>query len=147
MPTVKIRGRVLPEVFNVSVGFDPTINWKWEETNQELRFSYTVKDSTVEIRSDLDKWQPEYRTEIYKRSYDILRTAVNLVAFAKGWPLYVYLNQFVGPDGQENPLAIMNRELDGLWTAFALGQTCKTKIRPLTACCALYFWSQQYFLR
>jgi hypothetical protein len=127
MPTVKIRGRVLPEVFNVSVGFDPTINWKWEETNQELRFSYTIKDSTVEIRCDLDKWQPEYRTEIYKRSYDILRTAVNLVAFAKGWPLYVYLNQFVGPDGQENPLAIMNSELDGLCTAFALGQTLQDK--------------------
>lgn len=127
MPRVKLVGRVFPEVFKVSVGFDPTINWKWEATNLEPRFSYTIKDSTVEIRCEIDEWKPEYISEIYKHSYDIVRTAVNLISFCRGWPLYVYLNRFVEPDGKESPLAIMNHELDGLCTAFAPSQSLQDK--------------------
>jgi hypothetical protein len=122
MPTVRMYGRILPDAFHVSVGYDPTINWKWEETNQELRFHYTIKDSACEISCDLAEWKSDYVTEIYKRGYDILRATTDLVAFSTGNPLHVHLDRFVAPDGKETHLAVMNPDLVGLCTAFSLGK-------------------------
>ncbi len=127
MATVKLLGRILPDSYNVTVGYNPRIKWKWEEENLELEFSYSIKDSLVTIECELAHWKPEYLSEIHKRGCDIVHAAINLITFSTGTVLQLHLNRLVRPDGQESLLVIENPHLVGLCTTFSMSQTIENK--------------------
>ena len=127
MPKVKFLGKILPEIFNITIVYNPSIKWKAEKIGFDLTFTYKIENSIIEIECDLEKWQPEYLGDVYKRAYDIIRTGVSLITFSTGNVLQIYLDRFVNPDGQETPLAIMNPELPALCTSFSLSKNIEDK--------------------
>ncbi len=84
MPKVAFLGRVFPICYQVNMGHPNPLEWKWLEENLVLRFDMRIERSNVRIECTLDRFKPEYVVEIHKRSFDIVRSVVNLAAFCSG---------------------------------------------------------------
>jgi hypothetical protein len=100
--------------------FHPIFSGSGKTKNENLEFSYKIKNNDIELICTLNNWNKDYVTEIYKCGHDIIRSVTSLVTFSNGNPLYVHFNRFVDPNGQESPLAVMNPDLAELCTVFTL---------------------------
>jgi hypothetical protein len=118
METVHFLGRVLPPVYNVSVGFDPKIRWSEAALNFDASFVVHIKNSTVDVECELDPFRLEQYPLLYIRAFDKARTAVDLVAFATGFSLTTVLDSFVHANGTQEPIAFSNPPLSQLCKAF-----------------------------
>lgn len=119
MLKVHFIGRVLPTAIKISIQA-PEVKWKWEERGLELTFRVKAGNSFVNVECDLEKYQPEYLSELYRRALDLARASVNLVGFAQGFGLSVILEMFIAPDGSPSELAPIDPSLPPFCTAYSL---------------------------
>ena len=98
MTTIHFYGRVLPSHLSVSVQL-PEIKWKWEEQNLDLTFRTKITNAGVEVQCDVEPYNEEYISEIFKRATDLARLAANMAAFTTGYGLVVALETMIGPLG------------------------------------------------
>jgi len=120
METVHFLGRVLPPTYNVSVGYDPKIEWGEPALNFKASFIVHIKNSTVDVECELSSFRLEQYPLLYIRAFDKARTAVDLVAFATGFSLTTILETFVHSDGRQEPIGFSNPALSQLCTAFCV---------------------------
>jgi hypothetical protein len=118
MVTVHFLGRVIPAVYNVSVGFDPRMDHKEPALNFEATFIVHVKNSNVDVECELPAFDPQQFALLYIRAFDRARTAVDLVAFATGISVTTVFETFVLPNGQHGPIAMQHPDLGKLCTAY-----------------------------
>jgi hypothetical protein len=120
MPTVYFKGRVLPEAQEISIGPKPTIQWEETAKDLSMEFICDIKNSLVNIQCKLNRWQEEFLPDLYRRALDLSRASVELVGFAKGCALSVYLDSFIDHEGIEKKLLLEDLSLSTLCTAFNL---------------------------
>jgi hypothetical protein len=119
--TVHFLGLVLPQERGVSIGYDPTIQWKEPALlDFEPAFVVHIKQSNVDVECRLDTFRVERYAPLYIRAFDLARAAVDLVAFSTGASLTVIFTKFVHPDGKQEPIAPQNSALGALCTAFRI---------------------------
>jgi len=122
METVHFLGRVLPPVAKITVGYDPTIQWKEPALlDFEPSFVVHIKDSNVDVECQLDAFRLDRYIGLYTRAFDLARAAVDLVALSTGFSLTVSFETFVYPDGKHDPILFSNPVLGALCTAFQVG--------------------------
>jgi hypothetical protein len=128
MPTITFVGRVFPACYQISLSSNP-LDWKWEQENLTLHFDCRVEKSIVTVACTLDRYGPEYFAEIHKRAFDVIRSAINLAAFASGVGFNVIFESVINASGQKTMFALQDLSLARLCTSFSLdSQTGKTPI-------------------
>jgi hypothetical protein len=120
MPTVRFKGRVLPETQKISIGPKPTIQWQETANNLSMEFICDIENSVVDIQCDLNRWEEGFLSDLYRRALDLSRASVELVGFVKGCALTVYLDSFIDHEGIEKKLHMEDQSLSTLCTAFNL---------------------------
>ena len=133
MARVTFLGRVFPIVLNVSCGFSENaeITWNWPEMELDLHFKTYINLSSVKVQCDFDgDYREEYFNEFYKRSIDLARAVVNLVAFSTGCGLTVVLEKFIRTDGSSSPIILKDEALAAHCTSYALSPD---RIKDLSA--------------
>jgi hypothetical protein len=120
MVTVHFLGRVIPVEYNVSIGFDPKIEFKEPQLNFEATFIVHIKNSAVDVECELPAFDPQQVALLYIRAFDRARTAVDLVAFATGISVITVLETLILPNGQRTPVAFQHPDLGRLCTAYAI---------------------------
>lgn len=99
----------------------PEITWRWDERNLDLHFKSFINFSFIAVHCEFEgEYQEEYFDELYKRSFDLARAAVNLVAFATGYGLTVILENVIRPDGTPSVITLQDEALVSHCTAFSL---------------------------
>src|SRR5262249_7521046 len=121
MPTARFTGRVFPTALNVSIANEPTFNWKADELGLEMRFRVRIRDGSIVIDCDLNKFESAYLIPLFIRAHDIARTSVDLAAFATGNGLTMILEEFTDPTGVKTQLAPQQPSLAALATAVKPG--------------------------
>ncbi len=122
MPKIQFLGRVLPEGIKISAQA-PELKWKWEEENLEPTFRVKIINSNITVECDIEKYEPKYNSELYKRASDLARTSANMVAFATGYGIIVMIETLIDPTGsilalnRQEPVPASSR------TAFTLDAT------------------------
>jgi hypothetical protein len=128
MPTITFVGRVFPAYYQISLSSKP-LDWKWGEENLILHFDCRVEKSIVTVACTLDRYRPEYFGEIHKRAFDIIRSAINLAAFASGVGYSVIFESVIDTSGQKTMFVQQDLSLAHLCTSFSLhSQPGKTPI-------------------
>jgi hypothetical protein len=120
MPKVAFLGRVFPVCYQVNMAHSNPLEWIWREENLVLRFDLRIEKSKVRIECTLDTYKPEYRVEIHRRSFDIVRSAVNLAAFCSGVGYSVVFEHFVDVSGSQSMFSPQDPSLAPLCTSFSL---------------------------
>lgn len=118
--TVHFYGRVLPRLTSISIHRIANIRWNVPERDLSMLLLVQVKDSQIHVTMHLNKYRPEQIRMLYNFAFDVSRTAVELVAFTKGWGLSVGLSKFVGPDGEREIGVLMHEHLSPLCTSYDL---------------------------
>src|SRR5258707_285070 len=121
MLTAHFTGRVLPTALNVSIANEPTFNWKADELGLEMRFRVRIRDGSISIDCDLNKFESTYIVPLFMRAYDIARTCVDLAAFTTGSGLAMILEEFTDPTGIKTQLAAQQPSLAALASAVRPG--------------------------
>ena len=119
MPKVILTGRVFPACHQISFSSNP-LDWIWQEKKLTLHFDVRIEKSVVTVECTLDRFEPEYFVEIYRRAFDIIRSAVNLAAFSSGTGYSVILERFIDSSGRETMVAPQDLSLAALCTSFSL---------------------------
>ncbi len=121
MPIVTFLGVILPGpgVVNVSLPDLPVINFQ-ESTGLKMQMMITVKDCRVIVACELSRYVKEDFSYLYIRATDIAKAAVDIVTFASGEPLLVYLHTIINPDGEATPIHIHEPRVAELCTAYKL---------------------------
>jgi len=131
MPTITFIGRVLPACYQISLS-SKTLDWKWGEENLTLQFDCRADKSIVTVTCTLDRYRPEYLEEIHRRAFDLVRSAVNLAAFATGVGYSVIFESVIDTSGQTKIFAPQDLSLARLCTSFSLNpQPGKTSISEM----------------
>jgi hypothetical protein len=120
MPTVHFLGRVLPKTVNISIDHDPIIKWESPDIDLNMEFICHVRDSSINVECRLSRWEADLFSEVYKRAFDLSRASIDLVGFAMGYGLSVYLDAFVNPEGIQSELLFKDDSLPAICTAFGL---------------------------
>jgi hypothetical protein len=120
MPKVAFLGRVFPICYQINMAQQNPIEWKWQEENLVLRFDMRIEQSKVRIECTLDRYKPEFLLEIHRRSYDIVRSAVNLAAFCTGVGYSVVFEHFIDELGCQSMFCPQDLSLARLCTSFSL---------------------------
>ena len=120
MLTVHFLGKVFPEELQVSVGHTPIIKWEDVEIGLTMEFTCRIVKSRIDVECKLNRFTAEDFVPAYMRALDLCRASVDVIAFAKGCGLTVYLDTFVGPNGVKSIIAFKDDRLPPLCTAFTL---------------------------
>jgi hypothetical protein len=120
MATVHFLGRVLPKVVKVSLGHKPKLKWESPDIGLTMEFTNHITDSNIDVECTLNRWTPDDFVAVYMRALDLCRASVNVVAFAMGCGLTVFLDTFVDPSGAHSPILCNDDRLRPLCTAFTL---------------------------
>jgi hypothetical protein len=123
MPIVKFMGRVLPAIMELSFDSVPQVDWEATELHLHMKFTIRVVKSEVEIECEIERYQPEYLSHLYMRSFDLARACVDVAAFTTGISLVVHLDKFILPDGSTTSLLINDPKLAALCTAYKMPAT------------------------
>ena len=100
MPKVRFTGRALPAAFNVTIPITPKIHWTDDDLGLQLSFGIQIKDGNVTVDCETNKFiEKTDFIQIYRRSLDLARGAVDLFAFSTGSGVTVFLDKFTKPDG------------------------------------------------
>jgi hypothetical protein len=119
--TIHFLGRVLPPECDISIGYVPVIYWNEPALLDFVpAFVVHIKNSNVDVECRLDTFRVERYISLHIRAFDLVRAAVDLVAFSTGYPLTVIFTTFVHPDGKQEPLVGFNSCLAPLCTAFRI---------------------------
>jgi len=119
MPTITFVGRVFPAYYQISLS-SKTLDWKWGEEDLTLHFDCRVEKSIVTVACTLDRYRSEYLVEIHRRAFDIIRSAINLAAFASGVGYSVIFESVIDTSGQKAMFVAQDLSLAQLCTSFSL---------------------------
>jgi hypothetical protein len=122
MPRIQFFGRIHPTICKINLTLDPrtSINWKDEERESTYTFKIEIKDGNVRIECEASLYEPSFFDEIYRRSLDLARATVDVLAFGTGMGLTVILEKFQDPSGAMSDLLIHDPRIASLVTAFRL---------------------------
>jgi hypothetical protein len=118
--TVRFVGQVYPKGALIHASL-PELDWKWEEQNIIFKFLVKINNSTINVECTVPKFEPEWFAEMYKRSYDLAKTAVNLACFAIGEGLICVLEFAILPDGTPSILRLTDPRLGQYCNSYKLG--------------------------
>jgi hypothetical protein len=99
MPTVHIKGKVLPSIVKVTAKDLPAVRWMPEKGGSEMSITTRINASDVDVEFVLDRFEEADQSELLMRAWDLARAAVDIFCFTSGFGLTVYLDTFVNPDG------------------------------------------------
>jgi hypothetical protein len=124
MPKVQFLGRVLPQAISVSLP-GHVVLWKDDanKTGLEATFRVQIAGSIVNVETETNRYSIADVSELYKQACEITRASVNLVMFAIGHELFVYIDTLIDPDGL--PFVMVGRHDPALakyCTAFSLSE-------------------------
>jgi len=113
----QFRGRVIPEISKVTVGFPHTVRWQHDTTSAvaELRFVINESQVTVDVTTD----GAFHLGDLYRRALDLTQAMVDILGFAKGISLVVIFDT-VAHDGKEAPVAICWPDVAKFCTAYSV---------------------------
>jgi hypothetical protein len=120
MPKLIISGSILPPVVRLSLHVDLEIKWPIPEANLEITFRPQIKDSIVTIECEADRIDSSDFMLFYMRALDITRGAVNLIGFAKGWGVTVFLESVLYPNGRREAIVLADPRMPPLCTSFRI---------------------------
>lgn len=120
MPKVTFVGRVFPACYQISLTDRNPLDWIWQEENIVLHFGVSIEKSIARVDCTLERFKPDYIAEIHRRSFDIVRSAVNLAGFCSGVGYTVVFERFVDTLGKESMFAPQDPSLASLCTSFSL---------------------------
>ncbi|MGZ5553493.1 MAG: hypothetical protein ACXWHF_07620 [Chthoniobacterales bacterium] len=122
MPRIQFFGRIHPTICRINLTLDPntSINWKDEEHQSNYTFKLHIADGNVRIECDASRYEPSFFDELYRRSLDLARATVDVLAFGTGIGLTVLLEKFENPAGEISDLLIQDTRLAPSVTAFQL---------------------------
>jgi hypothetical protein len=120
MPIVRFFGRIHPTICRISLALDPSlaINWRDEERDCNYTFKVHIADGNVRVECDASNYDPSFFDDLYRRSLDLARAAVDVIAFGAGLGLTVILEKFQDPSGSTTDLLFQDTRLVPLVTAF-----------------------------
>jgi hypothetical protein len=119
MVKIHFIGRLFPEAVKLNVRL-PDLKWKWEERGIEPMFRVVIGNSFVNVECELERYDPVYFEEMYRRAFDLVRSAANLVAFATGYGMTAIVETFISPDGTPSTIVPQDPSLPPLCTAYGL---------------------------
>ncbi len=118
MPVVLFKGRVVPEVRNVTAPGPTTIRYS-EPTGFEGIFCIDIQDPEVRVECELNDLTEDSLGNATIRALGFASGVANVIAFTTGWSLHVVLDtSTVG--GTERPLALSEKRVAPLCTAYGL---------------------------
>jgi len=116
MVTVYLKGNVLPDISDVYLGH--TFTGTWNESGVTAQFFVDIKKSVIDVRCELERFEPEFRHWIYGKAIQLTKAVVNMFCFARGYGFMVFIHTFIGPDGQPVKVFLSREELRPLVTAY-----------------------------
>jgi hypothetical protein len=128
---IQFFGRIHPTICKVNLTLDPTtsIDWKDEERDSNYTFKIYITDGNVRIECAATRYEPSFFDEVYRRSLDLARATVDVLAFGTGMGLTVILEKFQNPAGEMSDLLINDPRLAALVTAFSLGTSTSNNLQ------------------
>ncbi|MFZ0663893.1 MAG: hypothetical protein WAM66_14465 [Acidobacteriaceae bacterium] len=121
MPVVLFRGTVRPPIFKLNLTGIPTIRYGWPDDDLTADFTITVKDSKVEVKCAVTRFDKEtHLSMLTMHAYDLSTAAIDSFCFFHGWGLRVFIEIFIDVDGKQTVLTPHSEEVIGLCTAFNL---------------------------
>jgi hypothetical protein len=120
MAQLQFFGRIFPLVCKVTLTQNASISWIDEERQTSYTFTIHVSDGNVRVECDAPHYQKPHFDEVYRRSLDLARATVDVVAFGSGFGLTVVLEKFRDETGVLSDLMIHDPRLAPLVTAFKL---------------------------
>jgi hypothetical protein len=122
MPKVQFFGRILPSVCKVTLTLDPStsLNWKDTEAQNSFTFKIHIANSDVRVECEAEYYDKSQFMEVYRRAFDLVRAAVEVVAFGTGWGLTVVFDKFEDQNGATSDLMAHDPSLPPLVTAFKI---------------------------
>jgi hypothetical protein len=132
MPTVYFRGIVLPTTVEISFTDIPQAKWKWDEENLTIDFIVRITKSKIEVQCDLDRYQDDYLGELHRRAFDLARACVNVAAFATGFGVTVFFDNFIAPNGIQSALLFTSPHVVAECTAFKMNPQTQEEKKALS---------------
>ena len=122
MPKVHFLGRILPSICKVTLTLDPSasINWIDQERQNSYTFKIYITEGVVRVECETTYYDKSCFDEVYRRSLDLARATVDVLAFGMGFGLTVVFEKFKDQTGAESDLMIQDQRLSPLVTAFKL---------------------------
>ena len=118
MHQVTFRGRVIPEVADITLLSCPVLRWQDDGAKYWMEFHLKIEHSQITVRCKMDMF--DYAVHfgpVHMRASDIAATTVNLIAFSKGLGVTVVLDTFTNPSGETTQLLLRDGPLGALATA------------------------------
>jgi hypothetical protein len=128
MPTIHLIGRILPEVVKVSLGHKPTVKWESPDIGLTMEFTNHITDSRIDVECKLNRWTSDTFVPVYMRALDLCRASVDVVAFAMGCGLSVFLDTISDPSGNPSPILCKDDRSDQecAFRSFALNRMLRS---------------------
>jgi len=100
MPQITLLGSILPAVARITTKDLPVITWTSADLDLSMTFTTFIENGKVRIVCELSDWRrDDHLMPVYMRALDLVRAAVDLVAFSYGIGLTVVLDGLVDSDG------------------------------------------------
>lgn len=85
MPIVLFRGTIRPPIFKINVDRMPTIRMGWPDDNLTADFTISVKDSKVEVRCDVTRFdKDDHLSMLAMHAYDLSMASIDSFCFFYG---------------------------------------------------------------
>ena len=120
MPTVHFMGYVEPREYNLRVENITPIYEKDKNTDIITSYTLIIWDSIIGVECESSEVKPEYISNLWTRSLELVGVVTNLVGLKHGWSLTVHIDTFIREDGWEERLLNRGDSLSGLIDAYTL---------------------------
>jgi hypothetical protein len=114
MPTIRFLGEIRPREFIVSVDRIPTVQWRADEIDLQMTFSFRIQASRVTVECEVSRYAPDCLVAIWMRALDLSRGVVSLLGYAHGVGATVLLDTLINPDGEKTGLFAHDERLNGI---------------------------------
>lgn len=132
MPKVTFRGRVIPEVSDITLHSRPALRWQDDGTDYWMEFNLEITRSEITVDCIVDEYDPAVHFgAMHMRASDIAAATVNLIAFANGLGVTTIFDTFTDPAGETTQLLLRDRPLGGLATAVVTEEPNFTEVLNL----------------
>src|SRR5436190_17550525 len=104
-PSIKFTGKIHPTSFKISLSSNLTAGLMIQpgtpHEGLNLRFNFTIKDSEVDVNCYLNQviQSNELLSQVHFHAYELVRSAVDLLAFSTGRGLTLIFDKAMYPDG------------------------------------------------
>jgi hypothetical protein len=120
MPTVQFKGKVLPEISDLTVTNLPTFTFEEAPCPPDLpeglkiTYSFNIEHAAISLVCDVIPFDESLLSWVHNRATRITRAVVDIYSFATGMSLSVLLDRFIDEKGHEKKLIFPNPHLSKL---------------------------------